>query len=999
MQSAYDFYAYWNGPQVADLWTFIAALTATDDYRSLLMSVVLFGFISVLLFSAVRNRGTDAVTWAAVTIILFSAAFLPRIAVTVKDVRAGYTQVIENVPIGIGWPASVTSRVSRWLTLAFESAFQDVDAVNYSKFGVAFPQRAVTAMLSMGPVTEKGRETLRAVVDRCVVPEVLDDPAKRAEILASADITALISSRGWLNPARRTLIDGNVLTCSDALLKLTTRLESEEIPAMEKLLAAKLDVTGEDYLTSGVLQALPGAETLMLGLSRDLSTSLKQSLMLSVIPNSLLSAASQAEKAPIALGAALARAQGNLASEINYRTLADMAKSALPKVRNILEFIVIGLFPIIFLLVAGLGLGGMPVLRSYGTLLVSVSLWAPITAVINYLAVHADAQPLNRLVDVSGGVTLMSANLIREAGASSQAMAGSLMWLVPVLAYAAAKGSDIAVTSMASSMLTPASSAAQAQGSAIATGNVSAGNASLGNHSVNNTSGNKTDMSSAYTSPDLHRNQMPEGAWQGNTATGRVTGMSVARTDIGVETSGGLSWGVSSGTTEASSSGTSFRTASQVNTVQSMTSARASQGTVSERTASSNAFSSGESTSLQEASLYASSDSVSTAAGLESSGRSADRVSSTSGLGLQAGMPRAEASPSAVSPSAAAGASTLPDGTLSAGTLPGLSPVALGVASAERPAARTLPDGLVSPRAALGINTAAEAQRAESTSSSMSAGSSTSIGRSNTAAALRTEGTMTTLADQRESSFSDTQSAALTDSAARSASSDRAEESRTGRTRNYSDQQVSTISTGLGMSPSLREAALQTYGSPQAAIEALNQSTAERMAFAQHMQTAAREEENLTDRLPREGTPSLPVPSVGNASLSDRYNADAAGIAGAASYADGNVRRASLAAEGARRTFMPATAREEEALYFNRGLIAAASADYQVSGTGMASAGARSFLFGTGYSSPAALYRDLEAKAKADPDFRAALIDLGRESSRTGSRELTPEDILSRLAR
>ena len=44
---ALDFYAYWNGAQVADLWTTLALITGTDDYRSLLLCVALFGLISV----------------------------------------------------------------------------------------------------------------------------------------------------------------------------------------------------------------------------------------------------------------------------------------------------------------------------------------------------------------------------------------------------------------------------------------------------------------------------------------------------------------------------------------------------------------------------------------------------------------------------------------------------------------------------------------------------------------------------------------------------------------------------------------------------------------------------------------------------------------------------------------------------------------------------------------------------------------------------------------
>lgn len=46
-QSAMDFYAYWNGTEVADLWTTVSLITGTGDYRSLLLCVAILGLICV----------------------------------------------------------------------------------------------------------------------------------------------------------------------------------------------------------------------------------------------------------------------------------------------------------------------------------------------------------------------------------------------------------------------------------------------------------------------------------------------------------------------------------------------------------------------------------------------------------------------------------------------------------------------------------------------------------------------------------------------------------------------------------------------------------------------------------------------------------------------------------------------------------------------------------------------------------------------------------------
>ena len=531
---ALDFYAYWNGAQVADLWTTLALITGTDDYRSLLLCVALFGLICAAAGAAVRYRGGDLIVWIAAMVFIFSAAFVPRVNIAVRDVRSANVQVVQNIPLGIGWPASVISRASYWLTESFETAFGDVDAARYTRFGVAFPQRVVTTMLSVKPITADGKMSLTNFTERCIVPEILENSVKRQELLNAPDINALISTKGWVNPARRVFMNNKVLTCTEAAEELKKTLEKTEIPALESRLRLKLNVDFKDSVNAALSTAIPQAESLMLGVSRTMAESLRQSLMMSAIPDTTMTFAAKAGQAPLSAGVAIARSQGNLASEINYRTLSEMARSALPKLRNILEFTVIGLWPMVFLMMLGTGAGGAMVCRAYFTLLISVSLWAPITAIIHYLTLHLDMEPMNQLVNSAGGVTLAAATMIRDAGATSQAMAGSLLWLVPVLAYAVAKGSDMALTAMTSSVLAPASSAAQAQGSQLAMGNVSAGNASLNNASLNNVSGNKTDTSSSWADPNTHKVELAQGTAAFDRSAGQMTAINVRKSDLGV---------------------------------------------------------------------------------------------------------------------------------------------------------------------------------------------------------------------------------------------------------------------------------------------------------------------------------------------------------------------------------------------------------------------------------------------------------------------------------
>ena len=1007
-ESAYDFYAYWNGEAVADLWTVIAAMTATDDYRVLLTAVILIGFLGALLTAALKNRGTDAITWFATTLVVMSIAFVPRVTVSVKDVRAGYTQAIQNVPIGIAWPASLTSRISWWLTQTFETAFNDVDAARYSRFGVAFPQRAVTAVMGMGAVTESGQAAVRAVAERCIIPEILDNSAKRQALLKAADINALIASDGWVNPARRVVLDGNVMTCKDAIPQLASLLETTEIPEMEKVLVAKLDVSGSDLTAAGLLAALPGAEERMLGVSRTLSQSLKQSVMLSALPDAMLSSAAKAGKAPLTTGVAIARAQGNLASEINYRALSDMAKSALPKVRNVLEFVVIALCPIVFILMAGMGMAGMTIARSYLTLLISVGLWAPITAIINYLTIHVDAEPINRLVEASGGVTLAAATLIREAGASSQAMAGSLMWLVPVLAYAVAKGSDMAVTQMASSVLAPASSAAQAQGSSIAMGNVSAGNASVGNVSANNANANKTDLSSSYTAPEKHASSTAFGAYQGSMATGRVTAMSVARTDLGIDSSGSYSRSVENARTESNSSADAF----SHGTMRSDSTAHTSGDTVVGMRGST--VTAGESTVHSDGTNYATTVNYSTADSVGNSTNMTRSGNSTETIGMNSGAGWMLSSAYKDNPEYAGKTTSVVENSAGIIDLSSFSLMPTGAPSTPNLVAGSAPRPQTSSSPAnnkmhsatdlfnlgnrFSVNT--QAGLTDTATMGLMTQSNTTLAVSDTNGEVHSGIDQQSIQTSEQAAVNHQQSSNLATTKSDGTRSEKSESQETRSGKNYSDSHGASTRTGIDMSVLTRDESLRVFGSPVAALEALSTSVEQRVSFGRHVKSLA-DNENLTADFRSDVNNDGPRSPLASRNLSTEHSADGVGIKAAGDYSFGKVNEESAVKPGEVRVFrIPAEEKEQDDFFWNRGLQIASTANYQDEETGLGSVTARSYLFGLTYDSPQQMYADMRARSENDPEFKQALIDLARDATSRGrNATIETSEILDRLER
>ena len=525
---AFLFYAYWNGAQVRDLFESLVNITSSSTFNQVAALLVILGMIAVIAIGATRNDGRNIITYFACAVLFWFVAAVPKVSVVIEDIRSETVYTVDNVPLGVAAFGSLANRLGYWLTYTYESAFAPVDVARFSKFGAVYPERVLEVLQSVGPVTYEGRRTMDAVVSGCVTPEVLTDDTKASRLMRSVNIWDEITTPGWVNPARLVAMpDGRVLNCNLALDEAAKTLRDIELPELKKVLGTKLAPHSVDPSTS-VASAIGQAEGLLLNLSRSMDASLRHALMLSVVPKAMEARLSQTQD-PMAMSVTLARSQGNLASEINYRTMAKIAQDSLPRIRNAIEFVIIAMFPLMVLiaLLSGSAMGG--IIRMYFMLLVTVQVWPALSSVVNYLMITYDQEPFGAIAREFSGNSLVATALIRETGATSQAVAGALMCAVPVIAYALVRAGDMAVGQLVGGLTAPAQSAASAQGTSLAAGNVGQGNVQLGNISTNTVSGNKSDTSASVTDSGLLKNTTAYGSVTRSDG-GEVTG--IARTDI-----------------------------------------------------------------------------------------------------------------------------------------------------------------------------------------------------------------------------------------------------------------------------------------------------------------------------------------------------------------------------------------------------------------------------------------------------------------------------------
>lgn len=553
----YTFYAYWNGDQVTAVLNAIALIMNGGDYLGLLKAVSIVGILVAAGSALVRMRGEEPLGYFIMFALFYGTLFVPKATVTVQDLRTANVYTVANVPLGVAFFATETSHIGKWLTETFETNFTSIDDVKFEKNGMAFGARLIEQLQAVKVRTPSLQQDLIAFVKDCINPELLDNPVALNDMVKSTDLWGFIGGSGSfaLNPGRSTIVGGVAMTCGapgipGAYQQLTTALNAEAT-ARSKDLAAKVN-PGNPLAQSLIASQIPAVEGLMLNVARTAQESITQGMVMNMMRDSQTTVA-QLQGNPQAAQVALAVAMAEQSSAVSYAAMAKVAEGALPKLRNAIELLVIGVFPVLFILVVLAGMKAGLVLKSYLMAMFWVQLWAPLYAIINFMATKTDTADLLGILNGTAGNTMENMGQLADTALSNQSIAGLLTISVPMIALALVKGGEVAMSGVASSIMSPAQGAAQRAGDSVGQGNVNAGNVSWGNTSANNwqsgnwgsgntsfnnAGGNKQDLSSSWADPQTSQTSTPWGSYTQD-GNGNVTGMQSSPWNVGGTVGGG----------------------------------------------------------------------------------------------------------------------------------------------------------------------------------------------------------------------------------------------------------------------------------------------------------------------------------------------------------------------------------------------------------------------------------------------------------------------------
>ena len=491
----YNIYAYFNATEIKTVLNSIVMLMGSGgvdgDYLALIRIAGMLGLLIAIAVGFVRARGEDAGMYLIVMALFYGTLFVPRVTVTIEDKSGigGAPLTVANVPLGLAVITSSTSQIGYWLTDRMETFFSLPDEeMKVSRGGLMSMSRTLREAHSASIPDPVLTQDLIMFMKECINPELLNSPTALKGLINSTDIWTSIKNDGLLNPGRVVALTGvaTYLQCDAAYDKLQiymTPLISSEFERISRMLSPNLGVTDAKAV---LMSMLPNSESMFMTASSSALDSIKQRAMINLMNESsgtLAQIQSDPASAQIAMGASVATASANS----SYILLAKVAQEILPIIRNAIELVLIGTFPIILILIIVAGTKGGVLLRSYIMATLWVQLWAPLYAIVNFVTTMAGAKSMRASLGGYDGINIANAAAFLNTTFSVEALAGILTISVPLIALALIKGGEVAMSGVVQGMLGPSNSAASQAGAQAAQGNFSVGNTSWGNSSSHNT--------------------------------------------------------------------------------------------------------------------------------------------------------------------------------------------------------------------------------------------------------------------------------------------------------------------------------------------------------------------------------------------------------------------------------------------------------------------------------------------------------------------------------
>ena len=369
----------------------IAAFMSTGTWSSIEKMCIAFSVLIVASSWVKKHNVMDLVGW------VFALTLVSMLVVIRKPVQiidySNVSQVyqVDNVPIGLAIPASLTTRVGNALVQSYEMIFSLPDSVTYSKTGMLFGSNLIaksTDFLSQNPEITT---LFSDYVQNCVMGDIfLNHKYSFEELMESADPYSLIFSQP--SPLRQVPNNSYKFLEKDYI---GTTFISCQVAATELKQRLALDTqTGGktwNYYVRQLFGGKPNPDLLfsqMIGDSYNFFYSSGQSagqiIRQNVTMNALRSGIQSyaARSGDTASLVNIANTSSLEKQRLAQATMGHQALRSLPLMQTVVMGIMIGLFPIM-VMAAMFNMMTMQVIKGYFYALMWLQSWPLLYAILN----------------------------------------------------------------------------------------------------------------------------------------------------------------------------------------------------------------------------------------------------------------------------------------------------------------------------------------------------------------------------------------------------------------------------------------------------------------------------------------------------------------------------------------------------------------------------------------------------------------------------------------
>lgn len=522
----WEIYAYHNTESLAGIFNAIAAIVASGTYLSAIAAVAFCGFVAAMIAYMFAPEKLQGWKWILSVVLVYGVLFVPRVPVGIVDKTGGTpVRVVANVPFGMAALGGLTSSIGNSITELFETAFQVLPGaaalpaeLSYQQNGLMFGSRLIQETRRASIPDPALRTDLVNFVDNCTSFDIADGTIAPAVFSSSADLWTIMAAT---NPARFSIITTaagvTTNTCDQVYASIGARLPAQITDLTSKLGLRLNPSLGALAAQAAVVNQIPQAyiRSQIAAAAATASDLIRQNAMINAINDAAVMGCQRIND-PSCMMLATGRAAAVASQNAAWINGARIAEQALPVVRNVAEAMCYAVFPLIVLLLfLSSGRTTLMILAGYATALVSIQLWPPLFAILNYMASIYAQLDQAAAAEVGGGVkalALQTSSPIYSNAVSSQAVVSYLIIGIPMLAYSLASR----LVNFGGAIM----GGLQGQQSASLSGNASAA-AAVGNTNMGNVSMDQRVVSPTTSSPWVARQQDADGNWLTTTGSGQ----------------------------------------------------------------------------------------------------------------------------------------------------------------------------------------------------------------------------------------------------------------------------------------------------------------------------------------------------------------------------------------------------------------------------------------------------------------------------------------------